>query len=263
MEASITNGKITAKVSFEGWISFYNDKGELLTEEYWRNRNRIDRYSVPIRVEGRELKPIPGTNDYSLAARFEAFDDEHIYGMGQYQDKSLDKKGSVLELCHRNSQASVPFYISSRGYGFLWNNPAVGNVVFGNNKTEWTAQSTKKLDYFITAGDTPAAIEENYARATGFSPMMPEYGLGFWQCKLRYRTQDELMKVVREHKRRGLPMDVVVIDFSIGQDRVISDLNRVTGRILKEWSVSSKNWEWNLQFPYGLPLMRNPSITAR
>lgn len=43
--------------------------------------------------------------------------------------------------------------------------------------------------------------------------MMPEYGLGFWQCKLRYRTQDELMKVVREHKRRGLPMDVVVIDF--------------------------------------------------
>lgn len=109
MEASITNGKITAKVSFEGWISFYNDKGELLTEEYWRNRNRIDRYSVPIRVEGRELKPIPGTNDYSLAARFEAFDDEHIYGMGQYQDKSLDKKGSVLELCHRNSQASVPF----------------------------------------------------------------------------------------------------------------------------------------------------------
>lgn len=213
MEASITNGKITAKVSFEGWISFYNDKGELLTEEYWRNRNRIDRYSVPIRVEGRELKPIPGTNDYSLAARFEAFDDEHIYGMGQYQDKSLDKKGSVLELCHRNSQASVPFYISSRGYGFLWNNPAVGNVVFGNNKTEWTAQSTKKLDYFITAGDTPAAIEENYARATGFSPMMPEYGLGFWQCKLRYRTQDELMNVVREHKRRGLPMDVVVIDF--------------------------------------------------
>lgn len=33
--------------------------------------------------------------------------------------------------------------------------------------------------------------------------MMPEYGLGYWQCKLRYRTQEELLNVAREHKRRG------------------------------------------------------------
>lgn len=43
--------------------------------------------------------------------------------------------------------------------------------------------------------------------------MMPEYGLGYWQCKLRYRTQDELLSVAREHKKRGLPMDAIVIDF--------------------------------------------------
>jgi len=212
-EASITNGKITAKVSFEGWISFYNDKDELLTAEYWRTRDRVDRYAVPLRVEGRELKPISGTTDYQLTARFEAFDDERIYGMGQYQETHLNKKGASLELCHRNSQASVPFYISSRGYGFLWNNPAIGTATFATNKTEWTALSTKKLDYFITAGDTPAIIEENYLRATGFSPMIPEHGIGFWQCKLRYRNQEEIMNVVREHKRRGLPIDVIVVDF--------------------------------------------------
>ena len=50
---TITNGKITAKVSFEGCISFFNQNGELLTEEYWRNRNRINRYCVPLRVEAR------------------------------------------------------------------------------------------------------------------------------------------------------------------------------------------------------------------
>ena len=43
--------------------------------------------------------------------------------------------------------------------------------------------------------------------------MMPEYGLGFWQCKLRYRNQEELLKVAREYKRRNLPLDVIVIDF--------------------------------------------------
>ena len=213
IEASITNGKITAKVNSEGWISYYNQKGELLTEEYWRNRDRITRYAVPLRVDARELKPKPGTTDYELTARFEAFDDEKIFGMGQYQEKNLNKKSAVLELAHRNSQASVPFMISSRGYGFFWNNPAIGTAVFAANKTEWSARSTKKMDYLIIAGDTPAEIEEQYTLATGRTPMMPEYGLGFWQCKLRYRNQEELLNVVREHKRRGLPMDAVVVDF--------------------------------------------------
>lgn len=213
VQAKLVNGKLTVKVSHEGWISFYNQKGELLTEEYWRNRNRLNRYCVPLRVDARELKPLQGGTDYELTARFEAFDGEKIFGMGQYQEKHLDKKGAVLELAHRNSQASVPFYVSNRGYGFFWNNPAIGTVAFGTNKTEWHVESTKKLDYFITAGDTPAQIEANYSLAVGRTPMMPEYGLGYWQCKLRYRTQEELLAVAREHKRRGLPMDAIVIDF--------------------------------------------------
>lgn len=212
-EYTLTNGKITAKVNPEGWISYYNQKGELLTEEYWRTRDRINRFAVPLRIVGREMKPVMGSQDYELTARFEAFDDEKIYGMGQYQEKNMNKKGAVLELAHRNSQASVPFMVSNRGYGFLWNNPAIGTAVFGTNKTEWYAKATRKLDYFITAGDTPAEIEEQYSAATGRTPMMPEYGLGYWQCKLRYRNQEEILAVAREHKRRGLPMDAIVVDF--------------------------------------------------
>ena len=211
--ATLTNGKITAEVSPEGWIRFLNQRGEVLTEEYWRNRNRINRYCVPLRVDARELKPVMGSCDYELTARFEAYDDEKIFGMGQYQEKHLDKKGATLELAQRNSQASVPFYVSSRGYGFLWNNPAIGTATFGINKTEWYAKRTKKLDYFITAGDTPAEIELHYSAVAGRTPMMPEFGLGYWQCKLRYRTQEEILAVAREHKRRGLPMDAIVVDF--------------------------------------------------
>ncbi len=209
----VTNGNIKAVINTEGWISYYDKQDNLLTCEYWRNRNRINRYAVPLRVDARELKPYPGTEDYELYARFEAFPDEKIFGMGQYQDGLLNKKGAILELAHRNSQASVPFFVSSRGYGFLWNNPAIGTAVFGTNKTEWYAKSTKKLDYFITTGDTPLKIEEKYTLATGRTPMMPEFGLGYWQCKLRYRNQEEILNVAREHKRRGLPMDAIVVDF--------------------------------------------------
>ncbi|MGO0765411.1 TIM-barrel domain-containing protein, partial [Citrobacter freundii] len=95
---------------------------------------------------------------------------EKIYGMGQYQQANLDLKGCVLELAQRNSQASVPFMLSSLGYGFLWNNPAVGRVTFAHNVTEWEAQISEQLDYWITAGDTPAEISRAYALATGTPP---------------------------------------------------------------------------------------------
>lgn len=149
-----------------------------------------------------------------MTARFQSLDpNERVYGMGQYQQPYLNLKGTDLELAHRNSQASVPFMISSLGYGLLWNNPAVGRAVFGKNVTSFEAFSTQALDYWIVAGDTPAELIEAYGSVAGTVPMMPEYGLGFWQCKLRYQTQEELLHVAREYKRQGLPIDVIVIDF--------------------------------------------------
>ena len=107
----------------------------------------------------------------------------------------------------------MPFYLSNKGYGFLWNNPALGNVSFSRNVTTWTAETTRQLDYWVCAGDTPAEIEECYVNATGHAPMMPEYGLGYWQCKLRYQTQEELLEVAREYHRRGVKVDVIVADY--------------------------------------------------
>lgn len=211
--ATIQNGKIRAEINLIGKIAFFNDKNELLLEEYVRNRRDMfgDTCSS-LEIEAREFKPIIG-GDYKLTMRFVSNPDEKIYGMGQYQQPFLNLKGADLELAHRNSQASVPFMLSSLGYGFLWNNPAVGRVNFGKNITTWEAFSAKKLDYWITADDTPAKIEENYADATGKVPMMPVYAMGYWQCKLRYQTQEELLEVAREYKRRNLPISVIVVDF--------------------------------------------------
>lgn len=211
-QASITHGKLTASFNAEGWLTFTNQRGEVLLEEYWRNRNRLDRFTSPLNVSARDLQGNLG-GEWKATVRFEAREGEKIFGMGQYQDPFLDKKGSQLELAHRNAQSSVPFYTSNLGYGFLWNNPAVGRVSFARNVTEWSVQVTNQVDYWITAGDTPAEIQEQYTEVTGRVPLMPEFGLGFTQCRMRYRNQEELMAVAREHKRRGLPMDMIVADF--------------------------------------------------
>jgi alpha-D-xyloside xylohydrolase len=165
-----------------------------------------------LKLRAREFRPAVG-GAHRLRAAFEANPGEKLYGMGQYQQAILDLKGSTLELAHRNSQASVPFVMSSAGYGFLWNNPAIGQATFGANRTEWVADSSRQLDYWVTAGQSPAAISGALADATGHVPVMPEYGLGYWQCKLRYWNQEQLLEVAREHTRRGLPLDVIVADF--------------------------------------------------
>ncbi|KAK6844184.1 hypothetical protein PG995_014294 [Apiospora arundinis] len=212
--ASITNGDITAKISKLGKLTVYNGSGKVLLEEYRRTRqDLLDPKCSSLEVDAREFQPITG-GDYKVTARFESLDSrEKIYGMGQYQQPYLDIKGADLELAHRNSQASVPFAVSSRGYGFLWNCPSVGRAVFGKNVMSFEAASSPVLDYWVVAGDTPAQIVEAYADVTGKVPMMPEYGLGFWQCKLRYQTQEELLGVAREYRKRNLPIDLIVIDF--------------------------------------------------
>ncbi|OBT60526.1 hypothetical protein VE03_10029 [Pseudogymnoascus sp. 23342-1-I1] len=213
-EACIVHGKINATISKRGKLIVYNSQGGKLLEEYARNRLDVrDPKCSAIEVEAREFKPIPG-GDYHLTMRFESLDvNEKIFGMGQYQQPHLDLKGHDLELAHRNSQASVPFALSSLGYGFLWNNPGIGRAVLGKNTMSFEAYSTSILDYWVCAGDSPAEIVEAYSGVTGTVPMMPEYGLGFWQCKLRYQTQEELLEVAREYKRRGLPIDLIVIDY--------------------------------------------------
>jgi len=223
--ASIRNGDILARIDPRGQISYYNAAGDLLLAEYVRLRlgnmqagdGEIDQQAVSYFNSALKIHPRTFTaqvgGDYTLNIRFESKPGERIYGMGGYQHGFLDHKGCLLELAQRNSQASVPFAVSSLGYGFLWNNPAIGYVSFSKNLTEWTAYSTRQLDYWITAARTPRRIVENYAKVTGTVPMMPEYGLGLWQSKLRYRTQDELLNVAREYWRRGIRLDVIVADF--------------------------------------------------
>lgn len=174
--SSLTNGEIKAVVSAKGKLTVYGHGGKIILDEAVRNRRDVlDPKCSAIDREAREFQAIPSTNDYHIVWRLESLDkDEKIYGMGQYQQPYLDLKGLDLELAHRNSQASVPFAVSSLGYGILWNNPGIGRAVFGKNVMSFEALSSTVLDCWLVAGETPAEIVQAYAGVTGTVPMMPE-----------------------------------------------------------------------------------------
>ena len=211
--AEIVNGRIRATVNFAGVISFYRDEKLILREYFRYYGGTLVKTSRCLKLVNREWKGVIGGSDWQLTVRFDANEGEKIYGMGQYQQPFLNLKGTMLELAQRNSQISVPFMVSSLGYGLLWNNPAVGRVTFATNYTEWIARSTKEMDYWITAGENPKEILEKYTAVTGRAPMFPENLMGLWQCKLRYRTQQEVLEIARKYKEEGIHIDQIVIDF--------------------------------------------------
>ncbi len=201
--ARVVNGAVTVEISLTGRLRFLRteDGRELLAEQdahFW--------------WPGPRPRTAHGNGYYRIEQQFRAYPDEKLFGLGQHQHGLFDQKGAVVDLVQRNAEVSIPFLLSSRGYGLLWNNPAIGRVELAANGTRWVADSARQLDYWVTAG-TPSELLARYADATGHAPRMPEWATGLWQSKLRYRTQEELLEVAREYHERGLPLSVIVCDF--------------------------------------------------
>ncbi len=211
--ALITNGEIGAEVAI--FRSELNPLA-LASIRFFRTATGDELLSEAAayfpRPSARQYKHVGGDH-FHTTARFQAYEDERIYGLGQHQHGQLDQKGQVVDMLQYNTEICIPFFYSTRGYGFLWNNPAVGRVELRHDVTRWVAEATQQIDYWVTCGAAPGDVMSKYADATGHAPPMPEWATGFWQCKLRYQTQEELLEVAREHKRRGLPMSVIVSDF--------------------------------------------------
>ena len=211
-EATIRNGKISARIgdiyTQKGHLQFFKHTGDksvcILSEHD---------YGVWAHNPGTRVFKPAGDGLFQAEAHFAARDGERFYGMGLNATGRVNLKGCVLDLYQRHVKHVVPFVVSSEGYGLLWNNPSLGRVEFGNNRTRWVSRGCRQLDYYVTAGDSYAEIMEHYADVTGHAPEFPYWASGFWQCKLRYKRQKELLGVAREFKRRGLPLSVIVIDF--------------------------------------------------
>ena len=202
--ASITNGDIKAVIEagfpwYGGVISYYR-KGKLIL----KRKQEADYVNDYVHTEG---------DNYAIRVNFEANEGEHFYGLGQEGEDAFDRKGSTCSLLHYNTKSTLPFLYSSLGYGFFWNSPAPGRCETTRNRTLWFSDSAYQADFLIFSGDTPADVMKTYADLTGYASKFPAWAAGFWQCKLRYESQEELLSVAREYKKRGIPIDAIVIDY--------------------------------------------------
>ena len=145
-EAFIRFGLIQATISRTGSIRYTNvQTGSVLLEEPGEQP-----YFAP---PHRHFQSRNGRL-YKIEAWFKSQENERFFGLGQHQHGRLDQKGCIIELKQRNTEVTIPFMVSSRHYGFLWNNPSVGRVELGNNATRWVAEGSQQLDYYVVCGET-------------------------------------------------------------------------------------------------------------
>jgi alpha-D-xyloside xylohydrolase len=175
----------------------------------------------------------------SLDMAFKAVPGERIYGLGQHAafawDKNfpingqLDQKNVPAMLMEpHDGDVTIPVAHSSLGYAFLSNLPSTGTVVYNDTGSHWRHDVVLQMDIWVaTTSDSPphavspwAQLQSAYADATGHAPVWPEWTTGFWQCKLRYANQTQIMAVASEYVRRNIPLSLIIIDFYSWNDPV-------------------------------------------
>ena len=172
---------------------------------------------------GWEMSPheVAGEQTYQVGASFAAPADEHYYGMGQNQDSlgALDLHGRVIDCKHWYDAPSgetvcVPFMVSSKGYGIVWDNASDTRFTGGiNGRMGFQSNVGERVSFFVITGDTPEDIYSGYARLTGKTPIPPKAAFGLIQSKARYDSQAEVLRVATTYRQKKYPLDVMVVDW--------------------------------------------------
>jgi alpha-D-xyloside xylohydrolase len=182
---------------------------------------RNTRGETVLTMTGWQMAPhlINGEQTFQVGASFAAPADEHFYGLGQNQRGILDLRGRTLDCKHfydepHGETVCIPFMVSSRGYGIVWDNPSDTHVYPGvNGRTLWQSEVGERVSFFVILGNSADALYAGYARLTGRTPLPPKAAFGLIQSKARYASQQEVLDVAHTYRRKGYPLDIMVTDW--------------------------------------------------
>ena len=161
----------------------------------------------------------PNAAAFRVSATFDSPSDEHYFGLGQQQKGWMDLRDHQIRCWHDyvaigGEDVCVPFMVSSRGYGIVWDNPSKTTVDLGfNGRNVWSSDIGNRVSYFIIAGNSSDEIYEGYRLLTGITHLLPRAAYGYIQSKAIYPTQEQTLDVAREYRDKKLPLDVMVVDF--------------------------------------------------
>ncbi len=154
-----------------------------------------------------------GSNTFKVIQSFTLDKDEAIYGLGQQQQGKMVQRNLKLNMVQGNTDDYVPFFQSNKGYGLFWDN--YSPTVFADDQatTSFTSEVGDCIDYYVMYGGNADGVIARMRELTGQAPMFPLWTYGYWQSKERYKSQDELVGVVKKYRELNVPIDGIIQDW--------------------------------------------------
>lgn len=185
-----------------GNLSFHTIAGDTLLLE----GDRVPRTYEPVEQNGERT--------YRVTDRFTPMAMEAIYGLGQHQNGMFNYRGATVELGQNNTDVAIPFLMSSKGYGLLWNTAALTYV---DNRfpqeLKFTSIAGQSVDYYFLYGPEMDTVIHEYRTMTGHTPMLPKWAYGLFQSKDRYVSLDEILDIAHRYRAQHIPLDAMVQDW--------------------------------------------------
>jgi alpha-D-xyloside xylohydrolase len=154
-----------------------------------------------------------GSKTYTVFQSYLLDKDEAIYGLGQQQQGKMVKRNVKLNMIQGNTDDYIPFFISVKGYGLYWDNYSPTLFVDNQDETSFKSDVGDCMDYYFMYGATADGVIAEMRDLTGQVPMFPLWTFGFFQSKERYKSQDELVGVVKKYRDLGVPFDGIIQDW--------------------------------------------------
>lgn len=200
-ELVIKSEKLQAKLNLKnGRLSFANREGAVMLNE---------------KIAGFEFADFndAGEKTYTVAQSFDLDKDEAIYGLGQQHQGKMSKRNLKLNMIQGNINDYIPFFLSVKGYGLFWDNYSPTFFVDDSTGTTFRSDVGDGIDYYFMIGGNADGVIAEMRDLTGQAPMFPLWTYGFWQSRERYKSQDELLDVVKKFRELRVPLDGIIQDW--------------------------------------------------
>ncbi|MGH9511167.1 MAG: glycoside hydrolase family 31 protein [Terriglobales bacterium] len=184
----------------DGSITYRDSQGRQLVQEATRKL-------TPVKVNGEDT--------YRAESFINIYGShEGLYGLGQHQAGVWNYRGESVDISQDNTNISIPFLVSSNGYGIYWNNDSRSR--FNNRFANYlyiSSEVADVIDYYFLYGPDLDKVIASYRELTGQAPMFGKWAYGFWQCKNRYKSQEEILGVAQKYRDLHIPVDDIVQDW--------------------------------------------------
>lgn len=226
----MTAGKMTVTLDVAtGKVTYADSKGKVLLKEKTEGTNFIPRKDAD-------------RDAYTVSQAFSLAPDEAIYGLGQRQSGAMNHRNQQIHLSNVNTNICIPYFTSEKGYGVYWDNPGISDFSDTPYETSFSSQVGLCSDYYFLYKDgTQDGVIACIRDLTGKATMFPLWTMGYWQCRERYKSPDELCGVLDKYRELKVPIDGIVQDWQYwGCDSNWNAMKFMNPRYINK--VGDKEW---------------------